>query len=189
VTEPGPVHSQHTTADAPASRAQADGPVTTLRGAGAAVDMRRAARGAVALVLVTLAVLVVVFVVVGVNKNHQADELRNDGVPVTYTVTRCQGLLGGSGSNPVGYSCHGFYRIDGHTYDEVLPGSALYAPGTQVRGVSDPSDPGLLSTPAIVRGERSSWNVFILPAILFVILVTLIVIVFVRLRSSRRDAA
>ena len=63
-------------------------------------------------ILVTLAVLVVVFSLVGVHKNQQDNRLHNDGVPVAFTVSSCTGLVGGSGSNPVGYVCHGSYMLE-----------------------------------------------------------------------------
>ena len=134
------------------------------------VDVRKAAHVALGLVLVTLAVLVVVFVVVGIDKNRQIDELRQHGVPVTFTVSGCQGLLGGSGSNGAGYACRGTYRLGGRTYDAPLPGTALYAPGATVRTVAVPGDPGLVSPVSIVNGEHASWKVFILPGVLFMLL-------------------
>ena len=78
-----------------------------LRGAGVQVDARRVGRVALGIVLATLAVLAVVFTIVGVHTNQQDDRLHRDGVPVTFTVAGCLGLLGGSGSNAAGYSCHG----------------------------------------------------------------------------------
>lgn len=143
-----------------------DAPVSTLRGATVSVDGRRVAQVAVGLTLATLAVLGVVFVVVGINKNGQINELRDQGVPVTYVVSKCLGLLGGSGSNGAGYSCQGSYTIDGRRFFENLPGSAPYAPGDRVKAISVRSDPTLLSTPALVDSERASASVFILPAVL-----------------------
>jgi hypothetical protein len=161
------------------------GPVSTLRGAGAQVDARRAGQVALALVLATLAVLVVAFLVVGIDKNRHIDELRGQGVPVTFTVTGCQGLLGGSGSNGAGYACRGTYRLDGHTYTEPLPGTAFFAPGAAVRAVAVPSDPGLVSPVRIVDSEHASSKVFVLPAVLFVVLVLLVTAVLVRHRQGR----
>ncbi len=87
----------------------ADAPISTLRGASASVDARRAAQVVVGLILATLAVLGILFIVVGINKNDQINELKGHGVPVTYVVSKCLGLLGGSGSNAAGYSCQGSY--------------------------------------------------------------------------------
>ena len=98
----------------------------------------------------TLAVLVVVFTVAGVHSNNQTDALHDHGVPVTFTVTGCLGLLGGSGSNAAGYSCHGTYALDGHRYTEALPGTAFHRPGAAVAAVAVPGDPALVSPAAIV---------------------------------------
>lgn len=163
-----------------------DAPVSTLRGASVAVDGRRVAQVAVGLVLATLAVLGVVFVVVGINKNEQINELKNQGVPVTYVVSKCLGLLGGSGSNGAGYSCQGSYTIDGRRFFENLPGSAPYAPGDRVNAVSVRSDPTLLSTPAIVDSERASASVFVLPAVLLGLCAFLALAVLLRRRHAAR---
>jgi hypothetical protein len=165
-----------------------DAPVSTLRGASVSVDGRRVAQVAVGSVLVTLAVLSVVFIVVGINKNQQINELKNQGVPVTYVVSKCLGLLGGSGSNGAGYSCQGRYTIDGHRYFEDLPGTSQYAPGDRVKALSVRSDPTLLSTPSIVNAERASANVFILPAVLLGICALIGVTVLLGHRE-RRSAA
>lgn len=141
--------------------------ISTLRGASVSVDGRRVGQVFIGLVMITLAVLGVVFIVVGINKNQQINELKDHGVPVTYVVSTCLGLLGGSGSNGAGYSCQGSYTIDGHRYSQNLPGSSLYAAGDHVKAISVRSDPTLLSTPAIVDAEHASANVFILPAVLF----------------------
>jgi hypothetical protein len=160
------------------------GPVSTLRGAAAQVDPHRAARVAVGVVLATLLVLTVVFAFVGLSKNQQIDELRHQGVPVTFTVTSCMGLLGGSGSNGAGYACRGTYVLDGHRYLEALPGNSLYAPGATVRAVAVPSDPGLMSTVRILQSERTSAKVYILPAVFFAAF--LLVVAAVALQRRRR---
>jgi hypothetical protein len=120
-----------------------------------------------AVVLLTFAVLAVIFTVAAVHKNQQIDELHSQGVPVTLTVTSCIGLLGGSGSNAAGYSCTGTYALNGHHYTEPLPGTALHSPGTTVHAVAVPNDPTLMTTARILPTEHSSWHVYILPAVLF----------------------
>jgi hypothetical protein len=163
-----------------------DAPISTLRGATVSVDGRRVARVAAGLVLATLAVLGAVFIVVGINKNEQINELKAHGVPVTYVVSTCLGLLGGSGSNGAGYSCQGSYTVDGRRFFENLPGSTHYAPGDRVKAISVGSDPTLLSTPAIVNSERASASVFILPAVLLTVcaLLGLVVLLQRRQRST-----
>jgi hypothetical protein len=137
-----------------------------LRGAGVSVDGRRVGQVAIGIVLATLAILAIVFTVVGFHTNLQNDRLHNDGVPVTFTVTGCMGLLGGSGSNAAGYACRGTYTLDGHSYREQLPGDSFHRPESTVPAVAVPGDAALVSPASIVATEHSSASVFVLPAIL-----------------------
>ena len=161
----------------------AEGPVSTLRGAGARIDVHTVTRVALGVVVATLAVLVVVFVIVGFDKNQQINELRAQGVPVTFTVTNCHGLLGGSGSNGAGYACRGTYRLQGHTYDEPLPGTAFFTPGATVHAIAVPNDPGLVSPATIVESEHASWKVYIVPVVLFAALVLVVGAIVLRRRA------
>jgi hypothetical protein len=162
-------------------------PITTLRGAGVDVDIRRVGRAVVGVCLVALAVVAVVLLVAGFRKNAQVNDLRHHGVPVSVTVTRCYGLMGGSGSNLVGYSCSGSFTLDGRRYVDAIPGDALHRTGTTVRGVTVPGDPGLLSTAGALATEHASWTVFIVPVILLVVLAGLVSVVILR-RSRRRKS-
>jgi hypothetical protein len=162
--------------------------VGQLRGAGVSVDGRRVGRVAIGIVLVTLLVLTIVFTVVGIHTNQQNDRLHNDGVPVTFTVAGCLGLLGGSGSNAAGYSCHGTYTLNGKTYSEQLPGDSFHRPGSTVPSVAVPGDPALVSPASIVATEHSSAGVFVLPIILFVVLLALGALLLV-LRRRRQGSA
>jgi hypothetical protein len=165
-----------------------DRPVTTLRGAGVDVDPRRAGQLVLAVVLVALAVVAVVLLVAGVQKNNQADALEHHGVAVEVRVSGCSGLLGGSGSNAAGYRCQGSYTFAGRHYERDIPGNALLAPGTIIRGVVTPGDPGLISTPAMVAAQRSSWRVYLAPTILFAALAIALVTVVLLRRRARRTA-
>jgi hypothetical protein len=176
------------TASSPQS-GQSDQPVSKLRGAGAAVDARVAGRVVLALVLLTLGVLVVVFTVVGAHKNAQIDELHDQGIPVTFTVDRCIGLLGGSGTNGAGYACTGSYELGGHRYHQPLPGYSYHAPGATVQAVAVPGDPTLVSTAAMVRTDHASTRVYILPGVLFAVLVALLAVVLLAERRRRRAAS
>lgn len=153
------------------------------------MDGRKVGRVVIGLVLATLAILVIAFTVVGVQKNHQIDELRGQGVPVTVTVTSCLGLLGGSGSNDAGYACHGSYSLDGHRYTEPLPGNVLRRPGSTVAAVAVPDDPALVSPSAMVASEHSSTNVFVLPAVLLAVLLLGSGALLFRRRHVRADAS
>jgi hypothetical protein len=161
--------------------------VGQLRGAGVSVDARRVGQVAVGIVLVTLAVLAVVFTVVGIHTNQQDDRLHDDGVPVTFTVTGCLGLLGGSGSNAAGYACRGTYSIDGKHYAGVqLPGASFHRPGSTVAAIAVPGDPALVSPASIVATEHSSTGAFVLPAVLAGILLVLVALLL--WRRARRHA-
>ena len=173
-----------TASEEPEVSASDAAPISTLRGATVSVDGRRAAQVVVGLILATLAVLGLVFIVVGINKNEQINELKGHGVPVTYVVSKCLGLLGGSGSNGAGYSCQGSYTIEGRRYFENLPGSSQHAPGDRVSAISVRSDPTLLSTPAILDSESASASVFILPAVLLGVGAVLGLAVLLRHRPS-----
>jgi hypothetical protein len=138
--------------------------------------------------MATLAVLVVVFLVVGLHKNDQINSLKQHGVRVVATVSTCTGLLGGSGSNAAGYSCTGTFTVDGHSYTEVIPGTPLRAPGSTVTVVADPTKPGLFTTVAELNSEHASANVLVVPAILLVVLLLLVGVVVIRRRSKRHEA-
>jgi hypothetical protein len=142
---------------------------------------------AVALCVVALAVVAVSLSVAGVDKNAEVTGLRQQGTPVEVTVTRCFGLLGGSGSNGVGNRCLGTFVLDGTRYHGTIPGKALWAPGTTIRLVTIKSDPGLLATHHQVASEHASWKVFILPTVLFVVATAPVIAIIVR-RQRRPEA-
>ena len=160
-------------------------PLTTLRGATVAVDARVVGRVVLGICVVSLAVLAAVFFVVGAHKNAQINGLKQNGVPVTDTVSGCSGLLGGSGSNTVGYRCRGTFTIDGHSYSEDIPGNVFRAPGSKIQVIADPEVPGLMTTPSVLAGEHASSGVFILPAVLLAFLVVLVGALALRRRSTR----
>jgi hypothetical protein len=160
-------------------------PLTTLRGPGVNYDARKVGQVVVGLCLVTLAVLVVVFTVAGIHNNSQINKLRHDGIPVTVTVTKCLGLMGGSGSNAAGYSCTGSFTIHGTRYTEPLPGTERHDVGSAVAATAVPSDPALVSPNSVLRSEHSSLSVFILPLVLLVVLALLIALIVV-VRQRRR---
>ncbi len=187
-SEPTPSTSRAPRSVDPEVPASSDGPVTTLRGAGVDVDPRRAAQLVVGTCLVALAVVAVILLVSGIRKNAHDASLQDHGVPVSVTVSGCLGLLGGSGSNAAGYACKGTYTFDGRHYQQAIPGNALLPAGSVVRGVIVPGDPRLLSTPATVATQQPSSKVYIVPAILFGILVVAVV-VMVLARRHRRAVA
>lgn len=151
-----------------------DHTIMTLRGAGVVTDVRRVGRIAVGLCLVGLAALTVVLFASGFDKNAQIARLHHDGVPVLVTSTGCTGLLGGSGSNPVGYACRGTFTVAGHRYDEPLPGNTLYPPGSTLRAVTVPDEPALVTPVRLAATEHTSATVFVLPTVLVVLLAALV---------------
>jgi hypothetical protein len=147
--------------------------VATLRGAGVDVDGRRVVRIAAALCVATLLVLSGVLFADGVTKNNNVNQLRQHGVPVAVTIDQCIGQVSGSGSNIAGYSCQGTYTVDGVTRSVALPGNTLYRTGETVKGVTATGNPSLFSMPSVLRGQHASGQVFVLPAVLFVLAVLL----------------
>ena len=174
-------------APGPAGPPESSGePLTRLRGASVNYDARKVGRVAIGLCLVTLAVSAVVLTVAGIHNNSQINKLRHDGIPVTVTVTKCLGLMGGSGSNAAGYSCTGTCTIDGTRYTETLPGTGHHEVGAAVAATAVPSDPALVSPNSVLRSEHASLGVFILPLVLLVVLALLIALIVV-VRQRRRD--
>ncbi len=148
--------------------------VAPLRGAGVRFDGRHVAAIIAGIVLVTLAVLVVAFTAIGIHKNRQINNLHDRGVAVVVTVTSCQGLLGGSGSNDAGYSCRGSYELGGHHYNELFPGTSFHAPGATIPSVAVPGDPALISPVSILDSEHPSDSVYVVPGVLLVILLAIV---------------
>lgn len=167
----------------------AEGSAGRLRGADVEVDARKVAWVALTVVVVTLLVLGIVFTVAGIRKNEQIQELRSHAVPIDVTVTSCVGLLGGSGTNFVGYSCTGAYEVAGKRYTAQLPGSEPHARGAVMHAVVVPNDPALISTAAFVSTERTSAFVFIMPAVFFSLVVLApVVLIGIRRRRVQRIA-
>ncbi len=98
-------------------------------------------------------------------------------------------MLGGSGSNAAGYSCHGTYTLDGARFTEALPGSDFYRPGTKVAAVAVPGDPALVSPIHIVETQHSSASVFVLPAALTLALLVIVSALLFKRRATRRHTA
>lgn len=173
------------TPEPPTHRGPSPGePLTRLRGNTVEIDKRRLGRVIVGICVVTLVVLVIVFTIIGAQKNSQIDRLRHDGVPVTVRVTVCQGLLGGSGSNGAGYACTGTFTFEGARHTESIPGSVFYAPGSTLHAVVVPGDPALMTPVGVLADEHASWKVFILPAVLLLVLVLLVGAVLLRRRRN-----
>ena len=91
--------------------------MTTLRGAGVDVDVRRVAQVVIGVSPGGAGVIGVGLFVAGAQKNAQVNSLHQQGVPVEATVSGCIGLMGGSG--PIGrLRLPGSFTLGGHHYDE-----------------------------------------------------------------------
>jgi hypothetical protein len=143
--------------------------------------------------MVALLATALVLFAAGANKNAQLDELHQRGVAVEMTVTRCVGLLGGSGSNAAGYACQGTYTFRGHRYDAPVPGSVRRSPGSTLQVVVSSQNPALVSTPAALAESHPSWRVFLAPGALTLVALALGALAFRRWRpsgpSTRRSGA
>jgi hypothetical protein len=159
----------------------------TLRGAGVDVDVRRVAWVVVGACLLALVVSSVVLFVAGAQRNAQINRFHQHGVVVDATVSGCIGLMGGSGSNLVGYDCRATFTLDGHRYDEALAGDTTPVTGAKFRAVTVPGDPALLATVATVSGEQASWRVFILPTVLLALALAIGALLLLLRRGRRAD--
>jgi hypothetical protein len=158
-------------------------PLTKLRGAPVDVDVRRAARVIVATLLAALAALVVTLFIADAHTNAEITSLQHHGVSVDVTVTGCNALLGGSGSNAAGYRCRGSYEVGGHHYVETLPNDSPYAIGAKVKVIAAQNDPGLIATVQQVRSERASWSAFVVPTVLLIVLIAALLAIILRRRK------
>ncbi|MHB8340895.1 MAG: hypothetical protein ACYDB7_06930, partial [Mycobacteriales bacterium] len=125
-------------------------PLTSLRGADVAADARRVRTVLLGLGVAGLALLVIALYVAGAHRNAQVAGLRRNGIVVEASLSHCFGLMGGSGSNLVGYQCRATYPVDGRRYSAAVTGSSPLPPGPTMRVVADRADPQLLSTLQVV---------------------------------------
>lgn len=156
-----------------------------LRADSAGPDGRTVAGVLLVATLAALAITSALLFVAGAEKNAAVTRLRQDSVPVEMTVDGCRGLLGGSGSNPVGYSCWGSFTLAGRTYRDGIPGDALFAPGTRLRMRTVPDDPRLVDTPEAVATGRPSASVYVLPGVLTAVLAASVAVLARRRRRRR----
>jgi uncharacterized membrane protein len=66
-----------------------------------------------------------------------------------------------------------------------VPDDSLYAIGSRVKVIAAENDPGLIATVHQVRSERASWQLFIVPTVLLVVLIASLIAIVLR-RKSRR---
>jgi hypothetical protein len=128
------------------------------------IDAQAARRAVVGVGLLSLFVSAVVLALAAAHHNAQLGQLRAHGLVLTAQVSDCRGLLGGSGSNAVGYTCRASYLLHGHVYRAAISGSSAQPPGPTVRVLVDPLSPHLLS--ATLAVQRPSAGVYVLPVVL-----------------------
>ena len=56
-----------------------------------------------------------------------------------------------------------------------------------MRAIAVPNDPGLVSPVPIVESEHASWKVYVLPVVLFAVLVLIVGAIVLRRRTTRRS--
>ena len=159
--------------------------VAPLRGAASKSLQRRSWYLLGALGLVAFAVVIAVAFASVVNHNASVSRLKDGGIHVTVIVERCDGNIGGSGSNSAGFTCHGHYRIGNTQFHELIGSLTTYvAPGTSVQGVVDPSQSSTVVLASAVRRSSPSNAAFIAPVILLFLLLSLSVLL---MRQARRE--
>jgi len=158
-----------------------------IRGGGG-VDLDRKRVGAVlagvsVIILVTLAL---VLAIDAARQNNRIDRLHANGVPVDVTVSSCLGMASGTGITESGFQCRGSFTVGGHSYNEVVNGTAdLHSPGQIIPSVTVPGDPTLLFTAASVSSMHSSLTRFVTPALLLLLALLIIAMVLWRSRTAR----
>lgn len=139
-----------------------------------------------AVLLVSWTALIVSFISTA-HDNSRIERMKFRGVPVSVTVTRCTGNIGGSGSNAAGFTCAGGYTVAGTTYHELIGSMTTFArPGTELRGVADPSKLTTVVLSSALSKSEASLAAYI-PAGL--ILAALIGLTTWFIESTRRRAA
>jgi hypothetical protein len=146
-----------------------------IRGGGGVMDPRRLFRVVVGSASVALAVVVVVLTIAAVHKNARIGGLQRRGVPVDVTVTSCFGILSGTGITVTTFQCKGSFDLAGRSYNAVIAGSTVnHQAGDVVKAVADPKHPTSVSLASSLVNAQSSWRAFVVPTVLFVLLVLLI---------------
>lgn len=185
-----PARRDHATVDDDRDLARdASARVANLRGPEALGARRKYWLAAGALGLIIVAAAIVVAFVSATNDNARIERIKANGIPVTVTVSGCVGSLGGSGSNIVGYTCQGDYRVNGTAYHEIIGSmTSLATPGTVVRAVADPSQHSSIVLASAARRATASPKVYVLSGVLSVMLalLTLGYVRRVRRRASSR---
>jgi hypothetical protein len=161
--------------------------VAPLRGAEAARIGKRFWLVASALGLLVVAGVIAVSFVSTLNEHARIDRMKAHGIPVTVTITACEGNLGGSGSNVASYTCRGSYIIDGTSYNELIASMTTFAAtDTHVRAVADPSQHSSVALASAIKTSHTSPSAFIVLALLTLLLLALVALL---IRAARRPSS
>lgn len=144
--------------------------MTRLRGATVSLDGRRFGRILLALISCAVAATAGVLLVNAHARNAAIDRLRNGGLPVQVRLSDCLGLMGGSGSTPVGYRCVATYSIGATTYRSHISADGAAPASGRLSAVADPQDRGSITPAATLAAERPSAGGYVLPTALLVCL-------------------
>jgi hypothetical protein len=133
---------------------------TYVRGAGGApVSGRLLLTVIVAMCLLILFATGLAFAVERARDDARITKLKHHGVAVEATVTRCLGILSGTGVTEVGFTCHVRYVVAGQVHTATLHGTtALYRDGATVPAVTLRQQPSPVYTAAYVRSADTSWR-------------------------------
>jgi len=114
--------------------------------------------------------------------------LKSHGIPATVTVAQCLGNIGGSGSTPAGYTCWASYRVAGVHYHSVIGAMGTFAsPGTPLRVVIDPAQPGTIELASAVAASTPTPRVYLIPTLLALAWSAVCAIAWRRRRRRRRS--
>jgi hypothetical protein len=153
-------------------------------GAGTTTGNRTVFRNSVAFCLAVLAILVVVLAIQAAHQNSRSHRLKDHGVAVRVTVTRCLGTATGTGITVNGFVCRGGFDVRGRHYTEVIHGSSrLLTTGEVIAGVIDPAAPSTLAAAGSVGTPKPAWHAYIGSAVCALLL--LLVLGFAAGRSRR----
>ena len=140
-----------------------DEPDSYVRGGAAPqINTRRVGQVVAVIWLVALLTVAIVLAVEAAGNNSRHSTLRKHGVAVQVTVTKCLGLLTGTGITVDGYTCTGSFVLDGVTHTATIDGTNLdYPIGSALAGVADPANPSDLATAASVGHNQAAWKSYL----------------------------
>lgn len=153
---------------------------TYIRGSGGVqVNVRKVAAVLVAIALLVLVAVIVELTVSATRQSDQVSRLKNHGVPVELTVTRCLGISSGVGMGIEFWQCSGTYSLAGQSYDETIAGSRTHLQtGQTLEVIADPGRPNVVWLPSSLARQDPSGTAYIAPAVLTLILVAALIAVW-----------